>query len=212
MKVTLFGATGKTGRYLIEEALRRGVEVTVFARSGTPFADPRVRIVRGELTDEKSLAEAIRGADAVLSALGPTRLDHPNDLPIARATKAIISVMGQEGVERFIATSTGTARPDPGDAFDFWVWFPARLIQLLLPTSYADMVALADAIRESELDWTMARLAILTNGKASKKLNVGLYGHTRHSLTISREDVAGFMLDKIASRDIVRQAPGISAG
>src|SRR5690242_12904896 len=129
MKVTFFGATGKTGKHLIEHALTRGMEVTVFARATTLFSHPNVRIVRGELTDMKILAEAIRGADAVLSALGPTQTNHPKDLPITQAYKAIIPVMQHEGVKRLIVTSTPTA-PDPGDKnFVFTVWFPARLIK-----------------------------------------------------------------------------------
>lgn len=66
-------------------------------------------------------------------------------------------------------------------------------------------------IRESNLDWTMVRAAILKNRPASKNLNLGLYGQTKHSLTVSREDIAAFMFDQISSRDFVRQAPGISS-
>lgn len=77
MKVTLFGATGKTGAYLIGEGLKRGFDITVFARSGTSFENSQVRVVRGELTDIGILREAIRGSDTVLSALGPTSLKHP---------------------------------------------------------------------------------------------------------------------------------------
>ncbi|CAN7735175.1 SDR family oxidoreductase [Paenibacillus sp. LjRoot153] len=210
MKVTIFGATGKTGSYLIEEALKRGIEVTVFARSSSPFTHPKVRIIRGDLTDKKSLMEAIRGADAVLSALGPTSLKHPKDLPITQALKAIISVMQQEGLKRLITISTGTA-VDPGDGFDLKIWLPALLVKLMLPASYDDIIESVKVIRESNLDWTLVRAAVLKNRPASKKLNLGLYGHTKHSLTVSREEIAAFMFDQISSRDFVRQAPGISS-
>ncbi len=108
LKVTVFGATGKTGRYLIAEALQRDIDVTVLARPSSSFEDSNVRVVRGELTDRALLKEAIRGADAVLSALGPTTLPHPKDLPITRATDALVSAMKQVGVKRLIAVSTGT--------------------------------------------------------------------------------------------------------
>ncbi len=77
---------------------------------------------------------------------------------------------------------------------------------------YADIIGTATTIRESELDWTMVRVALLKDRPASGRLNVGLYGHTRHTFAISREDVARFMLDQIASRDFVYKAPGISSG
>ncbi|QCJ01045.1 NAD(P)-dependent oxidoreductase [Agrobacterium larrymoorei] len=108
MNVTLFGPTGKTGPYLIDEALKRGFEVTVFARSSTPFQDDRVHVVRGDLSDSAVLREAVRGADAVLSALGPSKTPHPRHLPITRATQAVISAMKEENVTRLIAISTGT--------------------------------------------------------------------------------------------------------
>lgn len=210
MKVTLFGATGKTGPYLIREGLRRGFEVTVFARTGSSFENPDVRVVRGEFTDTSRLQMAVHGSDAVLSALGPTKMPHPKDLPITRATQAVISAMKQAQVPRLIAVSTGTA-VDPGDDFDLKIMLPARLIKLALPSIYRDIVELARAIRDSGLDWTMVRAGFLKDRPASERLNVGLYGHTKHSLTLSRENLARFMLDQISIRDHVMKAPGISS-
>ncbi len=208
MKITLFGATGKTGKYLINEALKRGFDITVFARSATPFEEPRVRVVRGDLADMALLREAIRGSDAVISALGPTSFPHPKDLPITCATEAIISAMGLEDVQRLIAVSTGTA-VDPGDGSDWKIWLPALVIKYAMRSTYDDIVGLAQAIRNSNLDWTMVRAAVLKSDPASR-INIGLYGHTKHSWTVNREDLAIFMLDQISRDDFVRQAPGIS--
>lgn len=210
MKITLFGATGKTGRYLIDEALKRGLDVTVFARSATPFEEPRVRVVRGDLSDIALLRDAIRGSDAVLSALGPTSVPHPRDLPITRATEAIISAMRQEDVGRLIAVSTGTA-VDPGDGSDWKIWLPALVIKYAMRSTYDDIIGLAKAIRGSNLDWTMVRAAVLKSDPASRRINIGLYGHMKHSWTVNREDLAIFMLDQISRADFVRHAPGISS-
>jgi putative NADH-flavin reductase len=214
MKVTIFGATGKTGKYLIDEGLKRGFKVTVVARFSSPFEHPEVRVIRGDLTDVEFLREAIRGSDAVLSALGPTSPQHPKDLPITAATKAIIAAMKLENVRRLIAISTGTA-PDPDDGSDWKVRLQALMIKVLLPSSYRDIIGLAKAIRFSHLDWTMVRVAILTNRPATKQLIVGMYGHTKHSMTVTREDVAIFMFNQISSPEVVNneyldKAPGIS--
>ena len=210
MKVTLFGATGKTGKALIEEGLKRDMDITVFARSSSPFENPKVRVIRGDLTDNHPLREAIGGSDAVLSALGPTSIQHPRGLPITRATEAIISAMKAQNVKRLIAVSTGTA-VDPGDGFDWKIRAPALLIRLAMPSSYRDIIGLANVIRASELDWTMVRVAFLKDRPASRQLNVGPYGHTQHSLTVARADVALFMFDQISSRKYVHAAPGISS-
>lgn len=210
MKVTLFGATGKTGKYLIEEGQRRGISLTVFARSDSAFQQPNVHTIRGDLTDRAQVREAIRGADAVLSALGPTSPSHPKGLPITRATETILAAMTDEHVARFIAISTGTA-VDPGDGFDWKIRAPAQLIRLLMPGSYRDIIGVAKTVRASTLEWTMVRVALLKDLPATRRLNVGLYGRTKHVLAIPRADVASFMFDQIEDRAFVRQAPGISA-
>lgn len=209
MKITLFGATGPTGKVLIGEALKRGFEVTVFVRPSSPFMDDRVRVVRGDLTDEQKLTEAIRGSEAVLSALGPSSLKHPRGLPITHAIRSITSVMQWENVKRLIAISTGTA-VDAEDRFDLKIRLPAILIRLMMPGAYADIIELPKVIRGSGLSWTIVRVANLTNKPASGKLNVGLYGRTKHSLTVTREDVAIFMLDQLDGRDFLGKSPGIS--
>lgn len=211
MKVSLFGATGKTGKYLIEEGLRRGMDVTVFARPGTSFENPDVRVVRGELTDIRLLREAVRGSHAVLSALGPTSIPHPKDLPITRATEAIVSAMKQEEVRRLVAVSTGTA-VDPGDGSDWKIRAPAWLIRVAMSSAYRDIIGLARLMRTSQLEWTMIRVAFLNDRPASRRLNVGLYGHTRHSMSVSRAEVAAFMFDQVSSTEFVHKAPGISTG
>lgn len=64
MKAPLFGATGRTGKPLIDAGLKRGMDLTVFVRSSSPFDNPDVRVVRGELgdIDRVRLAEAIRAS------------------------------------------------------------------------------------------------------------------------------------------------------
>ncbi|MCA6937682.1 NAD(P)-dependent oxidoreductase [Pectobacterium versatile] len=211
MKVTLFGATGKTGRYLIAEGLKRGIELTIFARTGSLFEDSNVRVIRGEFTDKEALKDAIQGADAVLSALGPTAFKHPKALPITRAMQSIITVMKQENVTRLIAISTGTAA-DPDDGSDWRIRLPAWLIKIMMASAYQDIIALAKTIRASELDWTLVRVAFLNNNPASSYLNVGLYGQTKHSMTLSREEVATFMFDQLFDGQFIKMAPGISTG
>jgi len=210
MNITLFGATGKTGPFLIQEGIRRGHQITVFARHDSLFHNRNVRIVKGDISNEKFLREAIRGADAVLSALGPTKISHPKNLPITKATETIINVMMQEQVKRFVAVSTGTAI-DPDDDFDLKIRLPASIIKYAMPSIYKDIVALADVIRKSELVWTMVRAGFLHNRPSSNHLNIGVYGKTKHSLSLTREDLAKFMFDQLGSDVYISKAPGISS-
>lgn len=111
-----------------------------------------------------------------------------------------------------IAVSTGTTA-DPGDGSDWRIWALALLIPWVMPNSYRDIIGLARVIRGSPLDWTMVRVAFLNHRPVSSAhLNVGLYGHTRHSLSVSRAKVAEFMFDQVSSQEFVRGAPGLSTG
>ena len=76
------------------------------------------------------------------------------------------------------------------------------LNQFLMPYSYLDSIELAKIIRNSELMWTMVRLAILRNVSALRKLNVGLYGSLMYSIIISREDVAILCMIKFQIRNL----------
>lgn len=118
--------------------------------------------------------------------------------------------MKREEVDRLVAVSTGTA-VDPGDGLDLKIRIPAFLIRCGMPEAYRDIVGLARTIRESQLDWTMVWVGFLKNRPASGRLNVGLYGRTKHSLTSSREEVARFMLDQVWDREFVNRAPGHSS-
>jgi putative NADH-flavin reductase len=73
MKLVVFGATGNVGQRVAAEALRRGHEVTGVVRDpeSVQSPDPRVRLVKGDATNADSVAEVVRGADAVVSAISP---------------------------------------------------------------------------------------------------------------------------------------------
>ncbi|MFS8116066.1 NAD(P)H-binding protein [Rhizobium jaguaris] len=164
----------------------------------------------GDLSETALLRDAIRGSDAVLSALGPSSVPHPKDLPITRAIEAIIAAMRQEDITRLIAVTTGTA-VDQGDGSDWEIWLPTLAIRYATRSTHDDIIGLAKAIRNSNLDWTMVRIAILKSDPAFRRINIGLYGHTKHSWTVNREDLAIFKLDQISHGDFVHQAPGIGS-
>ena len=115
MKVTVFGATGGIGGEVVRQLLDAGNEVTAVLRQGKPYAEQRARfaVVPG-LADPRPLVGAIRGADAVISAVGPRSL---RDGPVAStATKAILRAMDEAGVHRLVAVSaTPVISASPGD-------------------------------------------------------------------------------------------------
>jgi len=118
MKIVLFGATGNVGRRVAAEALSRGHEVVGVVRdpAAAPAADARVRLVKGDATRADSVAEVVKGADAVVSAISP----RPNARGLAAPSlvenaRAIITGLRRAGVKRVLFVGgAGSLEVSPG--------------------------------------------------------------------------------------------------
>src|SRR5512147_3139820 len=109
MRILIVGATGGTGRELVEQALERGHEVTAFARRPEAVAvrHERLRVARGDVMDAASVAAAVAGQEAVLSALGHKRWLYPTRI-LSQGTANVLDAMAKQGVRRFVCeTSLG---------------------------------------------------------------------------------------------------------
>jgi putative NADH-flavin reductase len=206
MHLLIFGATGGTGRYLVSQGLEQGCHVTAFVRDpGTlTTKHANLTIVKGDLLDHNSIANALNGVNAVISVLGnDTRkaLFKPSNL-ISQSLPNVISAMQQGRVERlFFVSSFGV------NAKMFW---PEKLLlRTLLRNLFADLPVQEKLIKESGLNWTIVRPARLTNGPKTGEFRSGdIYIHPFTS--ISRADVAAFLLKEAVSSEYQRKVVTIS--
>jgi putative NADH-flavin reductase len=109
VKVAVLGATGRTGRLIVEELQRRGHSVVALVRD--PARLTGVPTVVGSSRDPQALARLLPGVDAVISALGPVDKDHTLHRDTARA---LIEAMAMASVKRFVGVS-GAGIDVPGD-------------------------------------------------------------------------------------------------
>lgn len=207
MKVTIFGATGGTGRLLVSAALAAGHEVTAFARrSSTLKQAPGLTIIEADVIDGPAVARAITGRDAVLSALGGKPF---KALGICtRAMAAIIPAMQRHGVRRIIAMSTfgaGETRRDVG-------WFAQHLLfRFVLRGEVADKNKMEQLLEASPLDWTVVRVNRLIDGAAGG-VRAADDGTIKVMRTVARADVARFMVDELTRNEWIRRKPVVVAG
>jgi len=222
MKVTIIAATGGIGRHLVEQAVAGGHEVTAVARRPRDLP-PGVRTVAVDFThpDLAALRDAVRGADAVLSGLGPR---HPKaDAGItSRGTRAVVDAMQAEHVRRIIIVSaapvgpvpvSGQPRPprhDPGDGF-FMRHLGARLARWLFGAHYADLATAEQILRESGLEWTVSRPPKLTNKPLTGAYRVALNRNVRGGFSVPRADVAHHMLRMVQQPETLKQILGIAS-
>ncbi len=209
MKLAVFGATGKTGKPLVEQALAQGHEVTALVRTPAklPLQSDDLTVIQGDATDPYAVDRIIIGADAVLSALGHAK-GSPDDVQSV-ATKHIVTAMKRRGVKRLVSL-TGAGVEDPNDAPKL----ADKVIRFLLKTFAGkvleDAKNHAEVLRESEgIDWVMVRGPRLTNGAHTGEYRVGYVGKNS-STQISHADTADFMLTQITDDTYVHQAPVVS--
>ena len=208
MKLTIFGATGRTGKLLVQQALEAGHQVVAFARtpSKLAFEHERLTLVQGDVQDAEQVATAVTGADAVLSVLGPT--SNEPTYQVSTGMAHILAAMEQHGVRRLIQT-VGAGVGDPHDRPGLFDRLSKVALKLASRHVYEDMVRVSDVIRASDLDWTLVRVPMLTDDPPAGGLKVGYLGQGVGS-RLSRAGMAAFIL-KLAEEDIYRhQAPVIS--
>jgi uncharacterized protein YbjT (DUF2867 family) len=91
-RVLVFGASGGVGRQVVEQALGCGHEVTAVARTpGRLVSDPKLTVVAGELGNREAIDAAVRGADAVITALGPSLERRATGMPLVQGTAPAFS-------------------------------------------------------------------------------------------------------------------------
>jgi putative NADH-flavin reductase len=206
VKVLIIGATGATGKILMREALAQGHKVTALARNPSAVAseDPRLRVVEGNALDVSSLEAAVAGQDAVLSALG-TRSARPTTL-FSESTHNLIGAMDKHGVRRLVCITgvgVGDSKGHVGFLYD-------RIIRpFVVKNIYDDKERQEEAIKQSDLDWVIVRPAQLTDEPAKGEYGVYLKGSYK-AKTISRADVAAFMLGQLTDDTYVHKTPVIS--
>lgn len=205
----IVGATGGTGRELVQQALERGYTVTVIARNPKRVAleHPRLTVVKGDVLDPQAVATAMRGQEAVLCALGHRRYFYPTRI-LSDGTRNIIAAMASHGSRRLVCeTSLGI-----GDAaFRMGLLYTLFNIPVVLPFYFWDKTRQEKVIAGSAVEWVIVRPGALTNGDKRGRVKHGrCVGSPLWTVRVSRADVAAFMLNQLASDAHLRTAPGVS--
>jgi putative NADH-flavin reductase len=207
MRVAVFGATGGTGRSAIRQALDAGDKVTALARDPGALAEfgDAITVVGGDVLDQATVARAVDGAEVVLSGLGIGMRRHATTV-YSQGTANIITAMRDHGVARLMVVSTSSLEP-PGRIAERAV---ALLLHRILAKPYADMALMEDAVRTSDLDWTLVRAARLTNGPVTGRYRTATDTKLRGCWSISRPDVAHFCLANAADTATFRHTVEIA--
>jgi putative NADH-flavin reductase len=205
MRLFILGATGGTGRALVEQAPQRGHRVTAFVRSPHKLGPLRdgVAVLRGDPRNTDELRAALKGHDAVLSALGPTGLG-PTTV-VADCARSTVEAMEAANVRRLLVVGVAVLFAEDGLLTAIARWTFLRNVA-------KDSAEMERIVGASDLDWTVARPPRLTNGPRTRGYGVAdgrMPPGAR--LTISRADVADFLLDEVEHPAHVRRIVGLAS-
>lgn len=209
LRILIIGATGRTGRELVRQALEQGYQVTALVRKPKKMKleHPNLHVVNGNALDYDSVESAMRGQSAVLCTLGTKRFFYPNRV-LSKGTANLLRAMKSCGVPRLVCESSlgiGNSVGQLGLLYTFFV------VPVILPFIFYDKVRQEKLIEESETDWVIVRPAVLTNAPARGKYrhgcNIGNYLWTNR---IARADVADFMLKQLTDDEYIGSAVNVA--
>ncbi|MFF3064481.1 NAD(P)-dependent oxidoreductase [Oerskovia sp. NPDC057915] len=150
MKIVVLGATGNLGSQVVEQAVAAGHEVVAYARRPEAVPTrPGVSVVGGALDDSSALADAVRGADVVVSAVGGPAKDRTF---MQRVLPTIVAGLEEAGVDRFVLVSAFGV----GDTATKASWFARLVYRTVISAMFADKAASEAILPTSPLRWTIA--------------------------------------------------------
>jgi len=200
----VLGATGATGRHVVDAALRRGHEVTALVRRPGSFspAERLSEVVWTDLSDEATLASALTGANAVISTLGgaakgPTTV-------CADGIRSAVTAMDQAGVSRLVVVSAhGVAETRDRSLYSRAVWAGVA-------NRMRDKETMESLITASNLDWTIVRPPALKDTPAIGRYRVATDLPIHLWTSIGRADLAGFLVREAEKSQFVGAFPRIA--
>jgi uncharacterized protein YbjT (DUF2867 family) len=198
VNLVILGATGATGRLLVDQALERGHDVVAYVRRPDALPErPGLRVVGGQLSDEPALRSALAGADAVLCAIGPKRVTELFGADLMQRTlPAVTAAMSAAGVRRLVLLSAfgvgstvSAASPLAKVAFG-----------TAMRSVYRDKAVAESRLTTSGVDVTTVYPVVLTNGPLSETAvvrDLATVSRVSGLPRVSRATVAKAMLDAV---------------
>lgn len=209
MNLALLGGSGRTGKYIIEQALDAGHYVKALVRTPSKITihHPRLTLLQGDATDSASIDQLVRDVDVVISVLGHAD-NRPSDMQTV-AAQHLVAAMKQHGVKRIISLTGGGVR-DPNDQPRGIDHVFGVLLRLFSANVLADAENHARVLRQSGLEWILVRGPRLTEEPFTGRYRVGYVG-VNSGTSVSRADLAHFILQQLTDSTYVGKSPMVSA-
>ncbi len=205
MRLTVFGATGRVGHTLVHDALGQGHEVTAYVRDPKRLGlkHGRLLIKKGSLEDGVTVADAIRGSEVVVSALGARDATHAVSV-VTEGLRSIVAAMKAEGVQRLVTVGAAGLLPHASGGLTGEHGVPP-----FLRHAFEDHRGAFLGLRESDLDWVVVCPPVMPSGVKTGKYRTAVEALPTGGRQVYAEDVADFTLKVATGQDHHRVRVGI---
>ena len=206
MRVLICGASKGIGLETTRQALDAGHDVRALARSASAIdiSNSSLEKIRGNSMKTEDVEAAVVGVDVVIQTLGVGlgELFQPINL-FSDATRILITAMKKQSIKRLICV-TGFGAGDSRASISCLQRLP---FQVVFGRAYEDKTLQEQLIKESELDWTIVRPGVLTNGPQTGRYQILTEASQWRNGVISRANVADFLVKQIEDRASIGKAP-----
>ncbi len=208
MIITIFGATGMVGKELVKQALFKGHTVRAFGRNVFTAGfndDDNLILIQGALFDDKQVFDAIKGSDAVFSALGGA-VDG-NDQTRSLGMKHIVTQMQKSATSRIIAIAgMGILLDEDGNLMMDSKGFNKSYLPVSLEHNKA-----YEYLKNSGLNWTLVCPPDIINDGPTGVFKTAIeHLPAGSTYKINAGDIALFMFKELEKNEHLKQRVGIS--
>ena len=204
MKLVVLGANGRTGKFVLQAALEKGMDVTAVVRSADKkpaIRHDRLKVVVGDPCETGFLQQVLRGQDAVISALGGRRPTKAATSVYYRSADALVEAAWDTGLKRVLVTSTALLFREQT--------VMGKILRLLVPNIVRSATRMEETLKTSGLNWTSARPGFLNDAdEASYRAQKDRL--PKDGTSVSRQALAKFLIDSIENPEARCAAFGVS--
>jgi putative NADH-flavin reductase len=208
-KIIVFGATGATGKLVVEQALKAEHQVTVIVRNPSAFLlrHRKLNIIQGDVLQLNTFEKKMHGQDVVVYCLG-TRKRGPTNV-YSKGISNIMEAMQEKNINRLICLSA-IAVIVPPKISRVMKFVTKNILQRLFRPMYADMLLMEKILSESNLNWTVIRPPWLRNARHTGKYRTAITEHLHNPSKISRADLADYIIAHLTDENTFKARVEIS--
>ena len=200
-KIAVIGGTGKAGRPLVKQILKKGHSVRMLVRNPekVTIMDERLEIIKGDARNPESIQTLLEGCDAVLSTLGQPKGEKPI---FSTATSHILNAMTEKEIKRYVLV-TGMGVNVSGDKKGFKDKLMSKMMKMMFPAIISDRQKESEILSKNNMDWTLVRLPLIVEELSRGSIKI----HTEHvpGKKITSEDLADFLFNQISDTEYIRK-------